>query len=59
MINKLWRVSRCFRIPCVVPLALLTVIFIGYAVPPYVSLDPAQARIQPMPPVRRGSSASA
>lgn len=34
----------------VVPLALLTLIFIGYAVPPYLSLDPAQARIQPMPP---------
>jgi hypothetical protein len=43
----------------VVPLALLTVIFIGYAVPPYVSLDAAQARIQPTPSVRRGSSASA
>jgi len=38
------------RRPWVVPLALLTVIFIGYAVPPYLSLDPAQARIQPMPP---------
>jgi uncharacterized membrane protein YozB (DUF420 family) len=36
--------------PWVVPLALLTVIFIGYAVPPYLSLDPARARIQPMPP---------
>ena len=33
-----------------VPLALLTVIFIGYAVPPYLTLDPTQARIQPMPP---------
>jgi uncharacterized membrane protein YozB (DUF420 family) len=38
------------RRPWVVPLALLTVIFIAYAVPPYLSLDPAQARIQPMPP---------
>jgi uncharacterized membrane protein YozB (DUF420 family) len=38
------------RRPWVVPLALLTVIFIGYAVPPYLSLDPARARIQPMPP---------
>jgi uncharacterized membrane protein YozB (DUF420 family) len=33
-----------------VPLALLTLIFIGYAVPPYLSLDPTRARIQPMPP---------
>lgn len=32
------------------PLALLTVIFVAYALPPYLSLDPAQARIQPMPP---------
>jgi uncharacterized membrane protein YozB (DUF420 family) len=32
------------------PLALLTVIFIGYALPPYLTLDPAGARIQPMPP---------
>jgi uncharacterized membrane protein YozB (DUF420 family) len=38
------------RRPWVVPLALLTVIFIGYAVPPYLTLDPARARIQPMPP---------
>ena len=38
------------RRPWVVPLALLTVIFIGYAVPPYLTLDPAHARIQPMPP---------
>jgi hypothetical protein len=30
-----------------VPLALLTLIFIGYAVPPYLSLDPTRARIQP------------
>jgi hypothetical protein len=29
---------------------LLTVIFIAYAVPPYLSLDPARARIQPVPP---------
>jgi uncharacterized membrane protein YozB (DUF420 family) len=35
--------------PWVVP-ALLTVIFIGYAVSPYLSFDPARARIQPMPP---------
>ena len=38
------------RRPWVVPLVLLAVIFIAYAVPPYLSLDPAQARIQPMPP---------
>jgi len=38
------------RRPWVVPLALLTVIFIAYAVPPYLTLDPAQARTQPMPP---------
>jgi uncharacterized membrane protein YozB (DUF420 family) len=38
------------RRPWVVPLALLTVIFIGYAVPPYLTLDSARARIQPMPP---------
>jgi uncharacterized membrane protein YozB (DUF420 family) len=37
------------RRPWVVPLALLTVIFIAYAVPPYLTLDPARARIQPMP----------
>jgi hypothetical protein len=34
----------------VVPLALMTVIFIAYAVPPYLSLDPERARIQPIPP---------
>ena len=38
------------RRPWVVPLGLLTVIFIAYAVPPYLTLDPAGARIQPMPP---------
>jgi uncharacterized membrane protein YozB (DUF420 family) len=38
------------RRPWVVPLVLLTVIFIAYAVPPYVTLDPARARIQPIPP---------
>lgn len=37
------------RRPWVVPLAVLTVIS-GYAVPPYLTLDPARARIQPMPP---------
>jgi hypothetical protein len=38
------------RRPWVVPLGLLTMIFIVYAVPPYLTLDPAGARIQPMPP---------
>jgi uncharacterized membrane protein YozB (DUF420 family) len=38
------------RRPWVLLLALLTVIFIWYALPPYLTLDPAQARIQPMPP---------
>jgi hypothetical protein len=38
------------RRPWVVPLVLLTVIFIAYAVPPYLTLDPARARIQSMPP---------
>ena len=33
-----------------VPLALLAVIFIAYAVRPYLTLDPARARLQPMPP---------
>jgi hypothetical protein len=34
------------RRPWVVPLGLLTVIFIGYAVPPYLSLDPGIRRDQ-------------
>ena len=38
------------RRPWVVPLALLTVIFVAYAVTPYLTLDPARARTQPMPP---------
>jgi uncharacterized membrane protein len=38
-----------WRRPWVVPLALLTVIFVAYAVPPYLTLDPAQARLQPLP----------
>src|SRR4029453_3814438 len=38
------------RRPWVAPLALLTVIFIGYAVPPYLTFDPARAQSQPMPP---------
>jgi uncharacterized membrane protein YozB (DUF420 family) len=45
--GRAWRGSA---LKGLVPLALLTVIFIVYAVPPYLTLDPAQARIQPMPP---------
>ena len=45
-----------WRRPWVVPLALLTVSFVAYAVPPYLTLDPAQARLQPLPPSRPGST---
>jgi uncharacterized membrane protein len=38
------------RRPWVVPLALLAVAFVAFALPPYLTLDPAQARLQPMPP---------
>ena len=38
-----------WRRPWVVPLAVLTVIFVAYVLPPYLTLDPAQARLQPMP----------
>ena len=38
------------RRPRVLPLGLLTASFIAYAVPPYLTLDPAGARILPMPP---------
>ena len=34
------------------PLALVTVIFLAFALPPYLSLDPALARLQPMPTYR-------
>jgi uncharacterized membrane protein YozB (DUF420 family) len=44
------RASKGSALKGLVPLVLLTVIFIGYAVPPYLTLDPEQARIQPMPP---------
>ncbi|HKN43707.1 MAG TPA: hypothetical protein VJW23_07270, partial [Propionibacteriaceae bacterium] len=44
------RGHRLLRRPWVVPMLLVTVIFVGYAVPPYLTLDPALARIQPMPP---------
>ena len=38
-----------WRRPWVVPLAVLAVIFVGYALPPYLTLDPTQARLQPPP----------
>ena len=38
-----------WRRPWVVPLMVLMVIFVGYALPPYLTLDPAQARLQPLP----------
>ena len=40
---------RWWRRPWVVPLMLLAVGFVVFALPPYLSLDPAQARLQPMP----------
>ncbi|WP_371786634.1 DUF2306 domain-containing protein [Streptosporangium subroseum] len=33
--------------PWIVPLALVTVVFLGLSVPPYTTLDPALARIEP------------
>lgn len=39
-----------WRRPWVVPLALLTVAFVAFALPPYLTLDPARARLQPLPP---------
>lgn len=44
--------TRLLRRPWIVPLALLTVIFVAFALPPYLSLDPALARLQPMPTYR-------
>ena len=41
-----------WRRPWVVPLAVLTVAFVAFALPPYLTLDPAQARLQPMPAFR-------
>jgi uncharacterized membrane protein YozB (DUF420 family) len=38
------------RRPWVVPLILLAVAFVALSLPPYLTLDPAQARLQPMPP---------
>src|SRR3712207_3069172 len=39
---------RWFRRPWVVPLILVTVVFLAFSLPPYATLDPAQARL-PMP----------
>jgi uncharacterized membrane protein YozB (DUF420 family) len=39
------------RRPWVVPLALVAVVFVTFALPPYLTLDPGQARLQPIPPV--------
>ena len=39
-----------WRRPWVVPLALVTVVFVAFSLPPYLTLDPAQARLQPIPP---------
>ena len=33
-----------------VPLALVAVLFVAFSLPPYLTLDPAQARLQPIPP---------
>ena len=41
--------TRWWRRPWIVPLAVAGVAFVGYALPPYLSLDPAQARLQPGP----------
>jgi uncharacterized membrane protein YozB (DUF420 family) len=42
--------TRLWRRPWVVPLALLTAAFVAFSLPPYLTLDPAQARLQPLPP---------
>jgi uncharacterized membrane protein len=41
--------TRWWRRPWVAPLAVVAVGFLIYALPPYLSLDPAQARLQPGP----------
>ncbi|WDZ84651.1 DUF2306 domain-containing protein [Micromonospora cathayae] len=38
---------RWWRRPWVVPLAALVVLFVGFSVPPYLTLDPARSRIEP------------
>jgi uncharacterized membrane protein len=43
------RRTSLIRRPWVVPLAIVAVGFVIYAVPPYLGLDPARARLQPMP----------
>ena len=42
--------TSLWRRPWVVPLVLLTVAFVAFSLPPYLTLDPAQARLQPLPP---------
>jgi uncharacterized membrane protein len=37
------------RRPWVLPLAVVTVGFLAFSLPPYLSLDPSRARIQPLP----------
>lgn len=44
------RAGRWWRRPWVVPLAVVTLAFLAHAVPPYLTLDPAQARLAPLPP---------
>jgi hypothetical protein len=41
-----------WRRPWVAPLAVLTVASVAFALPPYLTFDPAQARLQPLPAFR-------
>lgn len=41
--------TRWWRRPWVGPLALLTVVFLAFSLPPYLSLDPSRSRL-PVPP---------
>jgi uncharacterized membrane protein len=43
-------VRRWWRRPWIVPLAIITLAFLAYAVPPYLTFDPGQARLAPLPP---------
>ncbi|WP_414938386.1 DUF2306 domain-containing protein [Amycolatopsis sp. cmx-11-51] len=40
---------RWWRRPWIVPLMLVAVAFLAFAVPPYLTLDPAQSRLEPPP----------
>lgn len=42
-------VRRWWRRPWIAPLALLTLAFIAFSIPPYLTLDPARSRV-PQPP---------